>query len=455
MSLTGSFFLNGVIALTIVAFIAVILIWPRLTRRTPWHIAGRVGSLAVVNVLVLFTAATQLNAYYLFYANWADLAGSFSGNIAQTSVHRGGGERQAPDIAVAGVKAAVATQVPPLTQTPDSTGKLVYTVHGPISGLTGTVVVVLPPGYTSPADATERYPVLEACHGYPSAPQGWLKNFPVPQDAQQLAAQGQLRTPLLVIPQIEFPAGVDTEGVNGQLGQPQVETWLTRDVPNWVGAHFRVDANRSSWATIGDSAGGYVAAMAALLHPAQYGAGIVFGGYYRPDFGPYYEPFAPDSALGRRYDLVHAEQQSAPPVSLWVQTSHADPLSYTSSAAFLRAVHQPTAVHAVVLRNAGHRLSVWVDLLPEALRWLGQNVQGFEPGSATTSAATASTTAPITGHPTAPGTGHRSARTHGAPAVQTGLTLRSPAAGQRRSALPRSAGARRRSGGRRPRPSDR
>ncbi len=60
-----------------------------------------------------------------------------------------------------------------------------------------------------------------------------------------------------------------------------------------------------------------------------------------------------------------------------METSHADALSYSSSAAFLRATKAPTAVHAVVLQNAGHRVSVWIDLLPQALRWLGANVRGF------------------------------------------------------------------------------
>ena len=429
MSLTGPAFLDGIIALTVAAFVAVVVIWPHLTRRTPWHVAGRIGSLALVNVLVLLTAATQLNASFLFYTTWTDLVGSLSGHVPdQTTLHRGGDGRRAPSLHVAGARAAVAATVPPLDQAADSSGKLVYTVHGPLSGLTGTVVVVLPPGYTSPSDAAQRYPVLEAFHGYPSAPQGWLKNYPEPEVAQELADQHELRTPLLVIPQIEIPAGVDTEGVNGLRGEPQVETWLTRDVPDWVGAHFRVDADRDGWATIGDSAGGYVAAMATLLHPAQYGAGIVFGGYYRPDFGPYYEPFGSDSAQARRYDLVRAAR-AAPPVSLWVQTSHADQLSYSSSAAFLRAVHRPTSVHAVVQRDVGHRLSVWVALLPDALRWLGQNIRGFEPAPTSHTPALA---------------------THRTPSPRS--TLNARGAGPRAAAPARSGRARQHRDGRRRRP---
>jgi hypothetical protein len=69
---------------------------------------------------------------------------------------------------------------------------------------------------------------------------------------------------------------------------------------------------------------------------------------------------------------------------MWIETSHADVLSYSSSAQFLRATREPTAVHAVVLQNAGHRDAVWVALEPAALRWLGHNVAGFRPRGALT-----------------------------------------------------------------------
>lgn len=379
MSLTGPVFLDGTIAVSVVAFLGVILVWPRLTRRTPWHVAGRVGALALVNVLVLLTAAAQLNAKYLFYSDWGDLRGAYTGHLVQTSLHRGGGEGRAPDIAVAGAAAPVAANVPPLTEPVGRSGLLSYTVHGPLSGLTGTVVVQLPVGYTSAADASRTYPVLEAFQGYPGSPMAWPKVFHTRQYIESAVSAHRLRAPILVSPQVEFPTGADTEGVNGPPGSPQVETWLTRDVPDWVGQHFRVEANRNAWATIGYSAGGWVAAMATVLHPAQYGAGIVMGGYFRPNFGPFYEPFTPSDPRYRSYDLPRRVAHHPPPVSLWVQTSHADPLSYSSSAAFLRSTRAPTAVHAVVLRNAGHRISVWVALLPEALQWLGQNVSGFRP----------------------------------------------------------------------------
>lgn len=379
MSLTGSIFLDGIIVVTILAFCGVVVVWPRLTSRTPWHIAGRVVALALVNLLVLLMAATQLNAAYLFFASWGDLQGAITGHIVQTSLHRGGAEAKAPNLSVKGQTARVVTRVPPLTAPVSPTGLLQYTVHGAISGLTGTVLVQLPANYRSAAAVAQRYPVLEAFHGYPSEPLNWVKIFGIGPAIERQVQAHRLHPTLVVMPQIEFPRGVDTEGVNGGPGQPQVETWLTRDVPNWVGQHFRVIANRNAWATIGYSAGGFAAAMATVLHPAQYGAGIILGGYFRPNFGPFYEPFTPVSPLGRYYDLPRVVAHRPPPVSLWLETSHADSLSYNSSAHFLHATGAPMAVHAVVLRNAGHRDSVWIALLPQALRWLGTNVQGFHP----------------------------------------------------------------------------
>ncbi|HEX2894110.1 MAG TPA: alpha/beta hydrolase-fold protein [Marmoricola sp.] len=378
MSLTGPLFLGGIIVVTLAAFVGVVILWPRLTPGTPWRLAGRVGALALVNVLVVLVAATQLNASFLFFASWGDLQGALTGHLVQTSVHRGGADAQAPNIKVRGHVASVAATVPALPKV-GSSGLLTYTVHGALSGLTGTVLVQLPPGYTSAAASADRYPVIEAFHGYPSNPLNLVKIFHLGQAVAARAQAHELHPSIVVMPQIEIPKGVDTEGVNGGPGQPQIDTWLTRDVPEWVGQNFRVIANRNAWATFGYSAGGFVAAMATTLHPAQYGAGIVMGGYFRPQFGPFYEPFTSTSPMGRYYDLASAVTHRPPPVSLWVETSHADPLSYKSSATFLHSVKAPTAVHAVILQNAGHRDSVWISLLPDALRWLGKNVQGFRP----------------------------------------------------------------------------
>ena len=90
MGLTGQVFLGLVIVATVAAFVALVIFWPRLGGRQPAHIAARAGLLLGVNLLVLFTAATQLNAQFLFFAGWCDLQGASGGKVATTSVSRGG-----------------------------------------------------------------------------------------------------------------------------------------------------------------------------------------------------------------------------------------------------------------------------------------------------------------------------------------------------------------------------
>jgi Putative esterase. len=183
-------------------------------------------------------------------------------------------------------------------------GVISYTVKGPLSGITGLVVVQLPRGYTGPGNTSVRYPVIEAFPGYPGYAMSWIRTMNLGDVAAQAAAAKRMRPVLVVSAQVEFPRRVDTECVNGGPGNPQVETWLAQDVPNWVTHTFRVQTDRASWATIGNSTGGWCAAMVAMLHPAQYAAAIVMGGYFRPEFSPFYDPYPPGSQLTARYDLV-------------------------------------------------------------------------------------------------------------------------------------------------------
>jgi enterochelin esterase-like enzyme len=380
MSLTGPLFLGAVVVTTVVAFLTVVALWPSMAGRRPGRVLGRAALLLTVNVLVLLTAATQLNAQFLFYADWTDLKGAFAGAPATTVLSRGDAAAQAARVAVAG-PSAQAPKLSPALPTGSSLGAGVvsYTVRGPASGVVGTVVVELPPGYTVPANVSTRYPVIEAFQGYPGSPTTWPKTMDLGGVISQQVAARRMRAALIVAPQVEMPAGVDTECVNGTRGNPQLETWLATDVPAWVATNFRVGTDRGSWTTIGLSAGAWCAAMITMLHPAQYSAAIVLGGYFRPTFGPFYQPYPPGSALAKRYDLVALAKRARTPVAIWLETSHADTVSYSSSTAFLKASRAPTAVDATVLRDAGHRLAVWQGLLPDTMTWLGANIPGFSP----------------------------------------------------------------------------
>lgn len=377
MSMTGTGFLVLMAALTLVAIAVAVMSWSSLAGPGGGKILGRLGVLLLINLLVLLTAAIQVNDQYLFFAGWSDLKGALTGTITATTLRRGGAASTAARNHVAGAAARAGTVLPPLPLNRMTPNRVItYSVRGASSGLTGVVSVQLPPGYTAAGNNT-RYPVMEAFQGYPGTTQQWITTMDLGGAMATAVASHQMGPALIVEPQTEFPLGTDTECVNGRPGLPQVETFLTVDVPNWITHHFRVRTDRASWATIGLSAGGWCAAMAAMLHPAQYSASIVMGGYFRPEFGPLYQPFVPTGPLDHRYDLIRLARRNPPSLAMWLETSHADKLSYGSSAPFLKAARPPLALHAVVLQHAGHRIGLWQQLLPSSLQWLGSNVPGF------------------------------------------------------------------------------
>src|SRR5450759_5183774 len=114
MSLIGWVFLDAIAVVTVAAFVALVLLWPSLAGRRPAKIAARAGMLLVVNALVLLTAATQLNAQFLFFADWTDLRGAFGGAPTATPLSRGTTASAATSRKVGGTAASAGRTLPPL-----------------------------------------------------------------------------------------------------------------------------------------------------------------------------------------------------------------------------------------------------------------------------------------------------------------------------------------------------
>lgn len=387
MSLVGPWFVGFVAMLTVAGFGAAVCWWPRWSGSGPAALLGRVGVLFGVSALVLVTAAALLNNVFVFFADWNDLLGA-AGPGTTTTAHVGTDAESAvgqslplsarDPIGGTGSRSGVHGSGPPALPTDLGPKNRIhtYTITGARTGIRAQVVVELPPAYFDPAQAGRRFPVIETFHGYPGRPNQWVAGMALGTVWQQEEASGHLGAAVIVSPDVEYPAGVDSECVDGGPAGPQVETWASQDVPDWVRATFRVRSDRQSWATIGLSAGGWCAALVTMHHPERYCAAIVLGGYFRPEF-TLYTPFTPDSPAGRNDDLVRMAAAAPPPVALWVQTSKADQVSYATSKAMIAAARPPMAVQSTVLANAGHRFSLWQGLLPQALRWLGRTAPGF------------------------------------------------------------------------------
>lgn len=361
----------AVLALTVA--VGTVLAWPLLARPGLRWIAARIGLLISSNVTVLLMVAVTLNNQFLFFASWTDLFGIFGSDAPAKVTESGAPPARTPVPPMA--PAVDGRQLPPLPPGSGPDGRQVWvTVTGARSGLTGTVLLRLPAGYRR---STASHPVLMTFSGYPGSPAQWLGPMQLPRELDLRIAGGQLRDPIVVAPTVEFPAGADTECVDAGRGR-NVETWISQDVPDWIRTHLRVLDDRRAWATIGLSSGGWCAAMTTMLHPDRFSAAVVFGGYFRPKFaGP--SPLTYNRRWAARYNLVRQARHRPPGVSIWLLTSRTDRVSYPTTALFLAAARAPLRVRALVLADAGHRLSVYRPHLPAALDWLGRTAAGFAP----------------------------------------------------------------------------
>lgn len=384
MSLTSAAFVWSLRAALAAAVVWVVVRWPRAAGPGVVAVLRRLVAIAVLVVLGTLNVLAPVNAAWGWYSSWGDLVASLRDEpVVAPSPPRGEPARAAVDTRVGAdplsTLSTTARASVRLALTPTATGGYEhFTVPGPISGYSGTVTVWFPPSYTRPADARRVYPVVETFHGYLPAPLATFSVFHLDAVVESLARQHRLREALLVIPHWA-PNRLDTECVDGGPGRIRMEQWLTQDVPRWVYTHLRVAAGRSSWATLGASAGGWCTLMATTLHPDVFGSAISLGGYARPDFDPSYVPFGPNSELGRRYDLVRLARQAPPAVALWVLASRPDSLSYPQTTALAAATRAPMSVTPTILPSGGHRSSVWEPYFPSALTWLGHVSRGFAP----------------------------------------------------------------------------
>lgn len=122
-----------------------------------------------------------------------------------------------------------------------------------------TVLVVRPPSYDSSPE--RRYPVLYFLHdGYGDG--RTLERRGVAAEAVARMREGRLAEFLIVAP--DAPASWFSDFHDGSR---RYEAFLTRDLPDWVDAHYRVLPGKSARGVTGISMGGYGAVKTALKHP--------------------------------------------------------------------------------------------------------------------------------------------------------------------------------------------
>ena len=328
------------ISVAVVLLVAVLLglAWDRANRY------ARTG-LAVLSVLAVFAAsALELNRLTETYPSWSAM---FSRTADPAS----------PIATTAGLHVVHGSGRPL-----GSGGRIVeITIAGRRSGMTMPAYVYLPAGY---GERHERYPVIEATHGYPGSPKAWLRRLNALGYLNQEIAAGRMAPTVVVFPYQTPRALVDTECANLTRG-PQAETYLTRDVPAAIKARYRVRTDRAAWGLIGYSAGGFCSTNLLLRHPHEYAAAASLSGY--AEAGITIGDGSQNTGNNPAWRLRHLPH---PAVGLYLAYANDDKHSRVDNQLLARLATAPIAVTTAVVAHGGHSDAVWRAMEAPAFDWL-------------------------------------------------------------------------------------
>ena len=172
------------------------------------------------------------------------------------------------------VAAQVQTEVPPIVAgaKPDTIQHIKVhgvSLEGNLEGesVDRDVIVFLPPSYSR--DKRRRYPVVYALHGYSIGAEQWTAEIHVPQTIEGAFAQGA-KEMIVVLPDSKTIYGGSIYSSSVTVGD--FESFIARDLVEYIDAHYRTVAARRSRGLVGHSMGGYGAARIGMKHPEIFGS---------------------------------------------------------------------------------------------------------------------------------------------------------------------------------------
>nr|WP_211177510.1 alpha/beta hydrolase-fold protein [Pseudonocardia acidicola] len=362
--------LDSVPALVVAAVLALLLValvpwrWDAWKRRR----TGRTVTVLLAVVGVALACGVTANRLGSFYPTLGSLIGS-SPNP---------GEGTVAEIGENGVGLAAALPVLAARAAAGHGSTVHMTLHGARSDVLRDADVYLPAGYTDPAQAHVRYPVIEWLPGFPGEPREVAALFGVPDLIDAAIAAHRMPPAILIIPDIngEPRFGHDEECVDARHGVAD-DTYLTTDLRNWAMTALRVRPERSAWALSGWSSGGYCAMNLALRHPDLYSIAVSQSGY---DITP--DDIVTGDLFGGRADLTAANDVSRQlrehPVPLAIlATAGSDETDEQAALGRIRAAATPPVrLDTLTFPGGGHNQVTVRAQLPALVNWLGQHMVG-------------------------------------------------------------------------------
>jgi enterochelin esterase-like enzyme len=260
-------------------------------------------------------------------------------------------------------------------------------VRGPVSGITRSVYVYLPPEYFQAAYRSYRFPVIELVHGFPGVPQDWVSVLDVNVVFKDLIDAGLAKPAVLVMPDASGGHDISLQCLNQYRG-PQDATYLAVDLPEYIASTLRVAPPGPRWGIAGYSEGGFCAANLGLQYPDRFGFSGVMSGYFSPlanQFG-----HKKVNAFGRNRQLelantpdyeIASMMPGTPIPRFWLGVGSSDTSGVQDTEAFYALLRRLQPGADLTFVPGGHTASAWRKLLPPMLEWMTRGMSGQVSGS--------------------------------------------------------------------------
>jgi enterochelin esterase-like enzyme len=138
--------------------------------------------------------------------------------------------------------------------------------------------IYLPPAYF--AENRPALPVLVLVAGQPGGPADWLTGGTLQAHIDSFAASHGGVAPVVVVPDPNGSQSANTMCMDSRIAK--ADTYLSRDVPEWISSTLAVDTNHNHWAIGGFSFGGTCALQMGTRHPELFPSVLSFSGEAEP-----------------------------------------------------------------------------------------------------------------------------------------------------------------------------
>jgi enterochelin esterase-like enzyme len=231
--------------------------------------------------------------------------------------------------------------------------------------------IYLPPAYA--ATPRPRLPVVVLLSGQPGSPREWFDAGRIAERLDGFAREHDGLAPIVVVADQLGARTANPLCLDSKLGRS--ETYLAREVPEWIRRRLTVDERRDAWTVAGFSQGGTCALQLAVRAPDVYGNFIDVSGQREPTLGTRPDTvraaFGGDEAAFTRVNPLDVlARERFPRTAGVIVTGRDDVLYRQAGVEVFRAAR--AAGMDVRWRElpGGHDWTVWRPGLYDSLPWL-------------------------------------------------------------------------------------